>query len=217
MRFISVLFLLVPLILPAQGDVDLIWEPSATYTHKVNDFWSVASQLTAIQSSVGLERMEVSVMPLRRLSPRTTIGLGYLNRVGSPFESPSVIENRFTLQYGYQHPWRIHQVSHRFRVEERIRDGEFTHRFRYRVSLRAPIQGDRIDAGETYWLTQNEGLASFRSGDFSGENRISVHLGYLRQNLQRVEVGLQYRAESLFSRNTVGHVALFSTVWHVSN
>jgi hypothetical protein len=32
-----------------------------------------------------------------------------------------------------------------------------------------------------------------------------------------LEIGLQYRAESLFSRNTVGHVALLSTVWHFTN
>ncbi len=209
--------LLFPVMLPAQVDVTRIWEPSATYSHKVNDFWSVASQLAAIQSMNRLERVEVSVMPIRRLSPRTSVGLGYLNRMGTPLESSSAFENRFVLQYGYQHPWRIHQVSHRFRVEERIRESGNVHRFRYRLSLRAPIQGDRLDPGETYWLTQNEGLASFSDAPFSGENRLSVHLGYLFPNRQRIEVGLQHRAEKLFTGGTIGHVALFSTVWHFTN
>lgn len=215
--FCMVHLLTFPALLLAQENVTRIWEPSVTYTYTTNDYWRVTYQLSAFQSSNRLERIEISVMPLRRLSPRSTAGFGYLNRLGTPFEPASAIENRIVLQYGYQHPWRIHQASHRFRLEERIRDGSFTHRFRYRLSLRSPLQGDRLDAGEYYLLTQNEGLASISEYSFNGENRISMHVGYLLQNRQRIEIGFQHRAGNLFTRHEIGHVALLSTVWHFTN
>lgn len=216
-NFCLALLFVAPALLSAQGTITRIWEPSVTHSHSLNDFWRVTGQLTAYQSMDRLERVEASVMPLRRLSPRATAGLGYLNRIGTPFESTSAIEHRFVLQYGYQHPWSRHQVSHRFRVEERVRESGNVHRFRYRLSLRSPLQGERLDPKEVYLLTQNEGLASYSENPFSGENRISVHLGYLLPNRQRFEIGLQHRAERLFTDSDVGHVALLSTVWHFTN
>jgi len=215
--FCMVLLLLTPILLPAQGDVQRIWEPSVTYSHKVNDFWSASAQFSAFRSPELLERIEASAMVLRRLNPRSTAGLGYLNRYTTPLEPTSTIEHRYILQFGYQQSWQKHAVSHRFRAEERVREAGNIHRLRYRLSLRTPLQGDRLDPGECYLQTQNEGLASFSQNPFSGENRLSVHLGYQLKNRQRVEIGLQHRASQLFTDRDVRHIALLSTAWHFTN
>lgn len=60
-------------------------------------------------------------------------------------------------------------------------------------------------------------LGSFSDNPFSGENRFSAHLGFLLHNRQRIEIGLQYRAERLFTDDDVRHVLIWSTVWHFAN
>lgn len=211
------LFILIALPLQAQTEIERIWEPSVTYTHKVNDFWSLTGQMAAYQSPEVLERVEGSLFGIRRLSPSTSVGFGYLNRQVTPLESETDVEHRFTLQLNHQSAIGIHQLSHRFRFDERVRDSGQVHRFRYRAGLRTPLQGERLDPGERYLLTQNEGLASFSDNPFSGENRFSVHLGWLLRNRQRVEIGLQHRAERLFTDRDVRHVMVLSTVWHFAN
>ncbi len=212
-----VLFFLIALPLSAQNDIKRIWEPSITYTHRLNDLWSVTSQLAAFQSPDLLERVEGSVMGLRRISPRTSLGVGYLNRQITPLEDDTGVEHRFILQYGYQIPWGIHLISHRVRAEERIRESGNVHRFRYRISMRTPLQGERLDPGERYLLLQDEVLGSFSENPFTADNRISAHLGFLLKNRQRIEIGIQHRAERLFTDSDVVNVALLSTVWHFTN
>lgn len=215
--FCLALFLAVSLPLHAQTEIEQIWEPSVTYTRKLNDFWSLTGQLTAFQSPDVLERVEGSLFGIRRITPSTSLGFGYLNRQVTPLESETDVEHRFTVQATHQSIWGIHQLTHRVRAEERVRSSGNVHRFRYRAGLRSPLQGERLDPGERYLLTQNEVLGSFSKNPFSGENRLSVHLGWLLENRQRVEVGLQHRAERLFTDGDVNHVIVLSTVWHISN
>lgn len=215
--FCLALFIAVALPLHAQTEVERIWEPSVTYTRKLNDFWSLTGQLAAYQSPDVLERVEGSLFGIRRITPSTSLGVGYLNRQITPLESETDVEHRFTVQATHQSAWGIHQLSQRLRAEERIRTSGNVHRFRYRGGLRTPLQGERLDPGERYLLTQNEVLGSFSKNPFSGENRFSVHLGWLLKNRQRVELGLQHRAERLFTDADVRHVMVLSTVWHFSN
>jgi hypothetical protein len=215
--FCLALLFAVTLPLHAQTEIERIWEPSVTYTHKVTDFWSFTGQIAAFQSPDVLERVEGSLFGIRRLSPSTSLAVGYLNRQITPLESQTDVEHRFTLQYSHQTSWGIHQLSQRVRAEERIRTSGNVHRFRYRAGVRTPLQGERLDPGERYLLTQNEVLGSFSDNPFSGENRLSAHLGFLLQNRQRVEIGVQHRAERLFTDADVNHVLILSTVWHFSN
>jgi hypothetical protein len=215
--FCLALFIAVVQPLHAQTEIERIWEPALTYSHKVTDFWNLSAQVAAFQSTEQLERVEASLFAVRRFNPTSSAGVGYLYRMVTPLDGETGYEHRFTLQYGFQAPWGVHQVSHRVRAEERIRPSGNVHRFRYRAGLRTPLQGERLDPGERYLLTQNEVLGSFSDNPFSGENRISVHLGFLLENRQRVEVGLQHRAERLFTDSDVNHVLILSTVWHFTN
>lgn len=218
MRFFCLALLLVVVRpLHAQTEIDRIWEPALTYSHKVTDFWNLSAQVTAFQSTEQLERVEASLFAVRRFNPTSSVGVGYLYRMVTPLDGETGYEHRFTLQYGYQTPWGVHQLSHRVRAEERVRPSGNVHRFRYRAGLRTPLQGERLDPGERYLLSQNEVLGSFSENPFSGENRLSVHLGFLLENRQRVEIGLQHRAERLFTDADVNHVLLLSTVWHFTN
>lgn len=215
--FCLAFFLAVALPLHAQNEVERIWEPSVTYTRKLNDFWSLTGQLTAFQSPDLLERVEGSLFGIRRITPSTSLGFGYLNRQITPLESNTDVEHRFTFQLSHQSVWGIHQITQRVRAEERIRTSGNVHRFRYRAGIRTPLQGERLDPGERYLLTQNEVIGSFSDNPFSGENRLSSHLGFLLQNRQRIEIGLQHRAERLFTDADAQHVLVLSTVWHFAN
>jgi len=211
------LFLALSLTSTAQAQIERIWEPSITYSHKVNDFWSYTGQIAAYQSPEVLERVEGSLLGIRRISPSKSIAAGYLYRKVSPLEDQTSHEHRFTIQFNQQTMWGEHQVSQRVRAEERIRPSGNVHRLRYRAGVRTPLQGERLDPGERYLLTQNEVLGSFSDNPFSGENRFSAHLGFLLHNRQRIEIGLQHRAERLFTDADVRHVLILSTVWHFAN
>jgi hypothetical protein len=218
MRTFCLAFLLsAALSLHAQTELHRVWEPSVTFAHKVNDFWSYTGQIAAYQSPDVLERVEGSLFGIRRISPSKSLAAGYLYRKVTPLEDRTSHEHRFTIQFTQQTTWGEHQVSQRVRAEERIRPSGNVHRFRYRAGIRTPLQGERLDPGERYLLTQNEMLGSFSDNPFSGENRISAHLGFLLENRQRVEIGLQHRAERLFTDADVRHVIILSTVWHFTN
>lgn len=218
MRTISlVLFIAAALPLRAQTELQKIWEPSVTYSHKVTDFWSLTTQLSALQSKDAFERVEASVFGVRRISPSQSLAAGYLYRKVTPLEPQTSHEHRFTLQFSHQLMMDVHQVSQRVRVEQRIRPSGHVQRIRYRAGVRSPLQGERLDPGERYLLTQIELLGSFSENPFSGENRISLHIGLLLENRQRVEVGIQHRAERMFTDADVRHVMVLSTVWHFTN
>lgn len=194
-----------------------IWEPSLSYSENVSDRHSLAVQFNAFQSPDQLERIEGSLFLNRRLTVRTAVSAGYLLRVGTPLEATRRLENRLTGQVSYTIPAGIHQLSYRGRLEWRIRDSGDVLRARLRVSTRRPLQGDRLDPGEAYLLLQNEWLASraMETGDRAADNRISAHVGWLRPNRQRIEVGLQHRWEDIGQAGDT-HVVLLSTVWHLT-
>lgn len=191
-----------------------VWEPSATLSLTLSDRHSLTGQLTAFQTTQLLERVEGSVFVNRRVTVRTTLSGGYLLRIGTPLEATQRIEHRPSVTLAHTASVGIRQVSHRVRLEARIRDSGTVYRTRYRLSMRSPLQGERLDPGEYYLLIQQESLGTFSENPFSYENRLSAHVGLLLMNRQRVEVGLQHRAEDIWGGPGMTHTALLSTVWH---
>jgi len=195
--------------------VERVWEPSVTYSQSITDRHSLSAQVNAFQGTERMERIEGSLFWNRRLTVRTTVSAGYLLRVGTPLEATQRFENRITGQATHTFTTGIHQVSYRSRLEWRIRDSGDAIRGRFRASVRSPLQGERLDPGESYLLLQNEVLGTriVESASDSAENRVSAHMGWLLRNRQRVEIGLQHRWEDIGQPGDT-HVLLFSTAWH---
>lgn len=195
--------------------LERIWEPSLAYSQSLSDRHSLSAQVNAFQGTERLERIEGSLFLNRRLTVRTAVSAGYLLRVGTPLEATRAIENRLTGQVSHTLSAGIHQLSYRGRLEWRMRDSGDVLRARIRVSMRTPLQGDRLDPGETYLLLQNELLGSWamESGDRAADNRLSAHMGWLLRNRQRVEIGLQHRWEDIGLAGDT-HVMLLGTTWH---
>jgi hypothetical protein len=195
--------------------LETAWEPAVTVSRTLTDRHSLTAQISAFQRSEPFERVEGSLFVNRRMTVRTTLSSGYLLRVGTPLQDTRRIENRITGQATHTFSSGIHQVSYRSRLEWRIRDSGDAIRGRFRASVRSPLQGERLDPGESYLLIQNEvlGTRTLESASGSADNRVSAHLGWLLRNRQRVEFGIQHRWEDIGQPGDT-HVLLLSTAWH---
>lgn len=202
---------------PAAGQsAEGIWLPEISWNRQLDDLYRVTAQLSAYQRPSELDRLEASFRTDRRLTVRTTLSVGYLVRIGTPVDGASIAEHRPGAHLTHSLPLRVHRFAQRARLEWRIRDSESHLRGRYRLSLRTPIRGERLDPGEPYLLIQNEALTRVSgAGAFETfDNRASLHLGWLLRNTHRIEFGLQHRLEKIGSGDPVP-ILLLGTAWHI--
>lgn len=216
-RFIWLLLTLGFSVHPAASQsLDSYWLPEISSSWQRDDFHRITVQLSAFQQPRVLERLETSFRADRRLTVRATLSAGYLVRVGTPFGGASDTEHRPGAHLAHSLPLGIHRFAQRARLEWRIRDQDSHLRARYRLSLRTPVRGERLDPGEPYLLIQNEFLtqASGSRAFSTFDNRASLHLGWLLQNRHRLEFGIQHRLERIGSGQPKP-ILLLGTAWHI--
>lgn len=137
-------------------------------------------------------------------------GLGIQYRFRKPFEPDRTNEVRLTQQYNRTFRPRVVRIGHRLRSEQRIFPGRTVHRFRYRLAFDGPLQGERTDVGEWYWVGTLEQLLSVgRSQASEWDVRAAGELGYLVAQGVRTEFGTEYRREDF---THAGEHALFFTM-----
>ncbi|MFD1014357.1 DUF2490 domain-containing protein [Winogradskyella rapida] len=123
---------------------------------------------------------------------------------------PNTIENRIMEQYSKKHKLGALSLQHRFRLEQRFLKytdrNEIQHRFRYRLSLKYPLNN-------TFFLgLREEAFVNFQDQVFH-ENRfyiglgvyikkqVQLQMGYMKHhvrknNLNRIQVGLSIQTGS---------------------
>ena len=138
-----------------------------------------------------------------------SVGLGIQYRFRKPFEPDRTNEIRLTQQYNRTFRPRVIRIGHRLRSEQRIFPDQTVHRFRYRLAFDGPLQGERTDVGEWYWVGTLEQLLSVsRSQSAEWDVRAGAELGYLAADGVRTELGTEYRREDF--THTGGHELFFT-------
>ncbi len=133
-----------------------------------------------------------------RWGPHRSFGFGLLYRFREIFESENENELRLVQQLNFTKRARALRFGHRLRTEQRIQPGSTIHRFRYRFATDGPLQGEKLDVGETYWIGSLESLLSAGKGmGPEYDLRISGWLGYLLRDGLKIQGGVQYRQEDL--------------------
>lgn len=148
----------------------------------------------------GYDRTDLQLFGSYRINPLQSVALGYQYSIRNAASDAHKITQQITL---LRRPDKI-LFGHRFRADQTF----YAHngprfRIRYRLSLELPLQGSSIDPGEFYMVPSDEVLIGLQENKASFENRLSVHLGYLLQNDNKLQLGLDYRTG--FKESSIYH------------
>lgn len=129
----------------------------------------------------------------RRLSVNKNLSLGYLirHRNGSPAH---MFLQQFTILGKYENL----RLAHRIATDQTFIKGiENMYRFRYRFAVELPLQGRKLDTGEFYIRISNEYNVIYRKSGFNLEIRAFSGAGHVFNEKFRLELGLDYRLNSI--------------------
>lgn len=144
-----------------------------------------------------MRQVQISHFSALKLDLKQSIALGLMYRNRDAFEDSSN-EIRLTQQYNRKSIFKTLRFGHRFRSEQRFFDEFTAFRFRYRLALDVPLQGLKLDVGETYLVVTNEGLlTSAKIHKPEIEYRISPSLGILLSEDLNLEFGVELRLDKL--------------------
>ena len=188
----------------AQNDTEMFHEHEFVARHSVTKAYSInfalssrAFVFTEDDLTYRMRQVQLSHFSTLKLDLRHSIGLGLMYRNRDVFETSSN-EMRLTQQFNRKTVSRIWRLGHRFRSEQRFYDDYTEFRFRYRFAMDVPLQGLKLDVGETYLVVTNEGLlTNSKPNKPEIEYRFSPSVGILLSEDLNLEFGLELRLDKL--------------------
>lgn len=187
----------------AQNEINAGLLPRVTLSSKLNDKLKLVTTLESRQLLIDDSKSDYQYVLTDftnllsyKLSVKNTLNMGYTLRVR---EQQGI--HRFIQQFNHIQTLGQQRLGHRFGIDQTFGAGEeFTFRGRYRLSFEKALQGTQIDPREFYVKLSNEYLGAFSKSENELEIRIGSFLGYEISEINRLEVGLDYRLGDL-SRN----------------
>jgi hypothetical protein len=176
-----------------QPQVSLNYSLTPAYSHN----FSVTQRvffLNIPQTSIPTRHIDLAHFSNFKLHGDRSIGLGIMYRFREPFEGTDINELRLTEQANITSRLRVVRLGHRVRAEQRIFPLRTIHRFRYRFSADGPLQGEKLDHRELYWIGNLESLLSVGSGIRPVYGlRAGAWIGFLANASTRIQIGTEYR------------------------
>ncbi len=150
-----------------------------------------------------------------RISANSSTSFGLQYRFRNAFDPDSGDEVRLTQQYNIALRPAVIRFGHRIRSEQRIFSDRTVHRFRYRLALDGPLQGQQTDVGEAYWIGSLEPLLSAGKGmGPEADLRLTAWLGYRINEGQKLQLGPEFRWEDFLG--DLQNVLFFQAAWVIS-
>jgi hypothetical protein len=184
-----------------QPQVALNYKVVAGYSH---NFSMTQRNYLYDTSELQLKTRQLDLAHFSNLKIRDnqSLAFGIQYRFRKNFEPDRNNELRLTQQYNSTSKPRIARFGHRVRSEQRITSTLTTHRFRYRFAIDFPLNGEKLDVGETYVVASTESLLSVAKGQGPAyDQRITGTIGWLLTEKTKLQFGLEYRAEN-YARRT---------------
>ena len=205
-----------------QDDFTGFLQPSAALSYKLSPRISQNASLKQrtffYRESAGdlrARHLDVVVFTKYRISANTSSSFGLQYRFRNIFEPESGDEVRLTQQFNVALRPSALRIGHRVRTEQRLFSGQTIHRFRYRLALDGPLQGEQADVGEAYWVGSVEPLLSAGRG-ISPEYdlRLTTWIGYRINEGQKLQIGPEFRWENFLG--DLERVLFLQASWVVS-
>ncbi|MCT8339558.1 DUF2490 domain-containing protein [Flavobacteriaceae bacterium TK19130] len=209
----------IPLLSFAQGTA-VLWEPEAELDLDISNRWSMNFGTDyRVGLSEQLGEAGIQYVPIHlSFSQNTTYEIGFYGKVSAgimyrfntigPVDESN--ELRTIQQYSYGKQYNSIRLVHRVRSEQRIKSTGTAHRFRYRLSIDLPLNGEQLNAKEFYFAASVESLLTVASRDTpEWDQRITAGLGRELTSKTRLQVDVQYRFDDYF--NAGGQRLFFTT------
>lgn len=203
------LILLLILFLPCVGQENFTtyWQPSAAVNYDVTSMYSHNFSLQNRNyiynnESVSIEVRQIDAIHFSKLDIKDnqSLAFGVLYRFRKNFDV-GTNELRLTQQYNLNFKPKIVRYGHRIRSEQRISKENTIHRFRYRFSLDFPLQGEKLDVGEPYFVGNFESLLSVAKEQRPQYDvRFALNFGWKLTEKTKLQIGTEYRFED-YSQN----------------
>ncbi|MEM1259793.1 MAG: DUF2490 domain-containing protein [Bacteroidota bacterium] len=205
----------------AQENLTAYWQPSVALNYTVSETYSHNFSLQNRNYIFDDEEAQLSIRQLDlvhfsnlKLQDNQSIALGILYRFRETFDG-GANELRLTQQYNTTSKPFVVRYGHRLRTEQRITSERVTHRFRYRFTIDFPLNGEKLDVGEPYLVSNLESLLSVaKEKQPQYDARFTLHLGWKLSERIKLQFGAEYRTED-FGQD-LQHVLFFLSALNVS-
>lgn len=201
----------------AQNNFETLGESAFAVNHKVSKNYSLnfalkdryylykAADFTFEQRQIDI--VHFSTFKLN-YNHDLSVGLQYRNR---DLFSNSSNELRITEQFNYKKQKIGIRYGHRFRAEQRILNTKTIFRQRYRFAIDFPLNGEKLNIGESYLVNTVEGLLSVSKKDRPETDiRISSQIGWQVTEVLKLQTGLEHRFEA-FNLKTKNNLFILTT------
>ena len=191
----------------AQHDYRVGWLPQLNFNFPMVDQWRLNAGIesrplvrtgtfaTETDDDWQYSLTDVSIVLARKLGANATFSGGWLLRMNR-----ASVEIRLLQQFSTVREYTALRLGQRFAADQTFAAGaDMVLRLRYRLGLELPLNGQRVDPGETYLKLNNEYLNVFQSGNYDLEIRLEPTLGYVINDNSKLETGLSYRLDSFLN------------------
>lgn len=192
----------------AQNEFTAYAQPQIALNYKVSPYYyhnfSIENRNYLIeegQSKFKIRHIHLAHFSNLKIKDNQSVALGVQYRFRKDLEGgPN--ELRLTQQYNLTKQGFAARFGHRLRIEQRITQAQTIHRFRYRFSIDLPLQGERLDIGESYLVGNAETLLSVGNAALPAyDQRFTLQIGWLLGEKAKLQIGTEYRFEN-FIENT---------------
>lgn len=193
--------------------------PDLTLSYKANEVFKIVHKVESRYPSfdtdsetlkVNFERLDFQNFVERKVGLFSKISVGYQFRINYKDNN----EHRLIQQIAWSDFLRGYRLGHRFRTDQTFSLGSLPEfRFRYRLKVQLPLQGQELDKGEYYISLSDEVLWSYQSPNRDFENRVVAKIGLYINDKNKIETGLDWRADGFFINN-VEHQLWFALSWY---
>ncbi len=207
MRYIKTLLFLVllfaGLISKAQNDFITLGESVFGVNHDISDTYSInftarSRYFLYRDANIQYKQQQVDIFHFStlKLNYNHALSFGVFYRNRDVFESGKN-EIRFTQQFNYKIQKLGVRYGHRFRTEQRIIDTRTIFRQRYRFAIDFPLNGQKLDIGEAYFVGALESLLSLsKTSTPAIDQRVTFQIGWQLTEDLKLQTGLEYRLEA---------------------
>ncbi|MBC2843576.1 DUF2490 domain-containing protein [Winogradskyella flava] len=187
----------------SQNDFESLGETEIALNHQLSSDYkfnfSVRSRYYLYQDDTfNFENRQLDVVHFSTLNLdyNHSLSLGVQYRVRESIDGGSN-ELRLTQQFNYIKKNLALRFGHRIRFEQRILEDFTILRSRYRFAMDFPLNGEKLDIGESYLVASMEALLS-ASKNMKPEldHRTTAQLGWLFSEKLKFQLGLEYRFEA---------------------
>jgi len=200
--FFSLLLLLSLASVRAQENLTAYWQPQVAVNYKVSGSYShnfsLANRNYIFDDEVAtlrVRQLDLAHFSNLKIQGNQSVALGIQYRFRNTFEDREN-ELRLTQQYNITHKPLAIRYGHRLRAEQRITNSLTTHRFRYRFAVDFPLQGEKLDPGEPYFVGSLESLLSVAKQNVPEyDTRLSGQIGWELNGGLKFQMGVEYRIE----------------------